>query len=1023
MSKVRHLRTHHVWFVLLSCALGALTLLSPLFSAASSTNAQTVVANADANVSEAHPNSTDGSDTTLRVDGTSPATNAYLRFDLSGVTGSIASATLRVYVENGHTGFDVHGVADSSWNESAITWSNAPSMGPSVGSSGPVDKDHWASVDVTQLVHAGGNVSFAITTPSSSPLTLASREEASDAPALVIQTAATAPADMTPPSISGQPIVGNTLSATPGQWTGTAPISVAYQWQRCSSTGANCGPIAGATASNYVVPAGDVGSTLRVAVTASNTAGSATATSPVTAVVTAPAASAAVAPSPLTPPVVSGIPQTGQTLSTTNGTWSGTTPLTYTYHWQRCNTNGSNCVDISGAANQTYTLTSADVGSTIRSRVTATNGAGSASQSSSPTATVKAAASTDTTAPAAPSGLAVGSKTQTSIALSWNPSTDNVGVTGYDLLVNGSKVGTTTSTSHTFTSLTCGTTYTLGVDAFDAAGNRSSVSSVVTATSACTDTSAPSVPSGLSIGSLTQTSIALSWNASTDNVGVTGYDLWVNGSKVGTTTSTSHTFTGLTCGTSYTLGVDAFDAAGNHSSVNSVVSATSACSDTTAPSAPSGLTVGSITQTSIALSWKVSTDNVGVTGYDVLVNGSKVGTTTSTGYTFSSLTCGTSYTLGVAAFDAAGNRSSVSTVPASTSACSDTTAPSVPSGLGLGSITQTSVTLSWNASTDNVGVSGYDLYVNSSKVGTTTSTSHTFSGLTCGTAYTLGVDAFDAAGNRSTTATVPATTAACSVSTGIQHVVWVVMENKQYGQIIGNTISAPYINQLAQTYGSATQMYAEAHPSLPNYIAMTSGSTQGITDDSGPSSHPLNVGNIFTQTGTNGRSLEESMPSNCYKGDSGNYAVRHNPGVYYTNYTQCGTQNVPLGSTPDLSATFTFITPNLCHDMHSNSCSGSSNTILQGDQWLQSFIPSLLNTSQYKAGNTVIFLTWDEDDYSSSNANHIPTIVISPTTSGIMSGTTFNHYSMLRTTEELLGITTFLGNAASAKSMRADFHL
>jgi hypothetical protein len=218
-------------------------------------------------------------------------------------------------------------------------------------------------------------------------------------------------------------------------------------------------------------------------------------------------------------------------------------------------------------------------------------------------------------------------------------------------------------------------------------------------------------------------------------------------------------------------------------------------------------------------------------------------------------------------------------------------------------------------------------------------------------------------------------------------------------------------------------MFAESHPSLPNYIAMTSGSTQGITDDSGPSSHPLNVGNIFTQTGSNGRSLEEAMPSNCYKSDSGSYAVRHNPGVYYTNYTQCGTQNVPLGSTPDLSAGFTFITPDLCHDMHSNSCSGSSDVILQGDQWLQAFVPSLLATSQYRAGNTVIFITWDEDNSCSGCTNRIPTIVISPTTSGVVSANTYNHYSMLRTTEEILGITTFLGNAATAHSMRADFHL
>jgi phosphatidylinositol-3-phosphatase len=268
-----------------------------------------------------------------------------------------------------------------------------------------------------------------------------------------------------------------------------------------------------------------------------------------------------------------------------------------------------------------------------------------------------------------------------------------------------------------------------------------------------------------------------------------------------------------------------------------------------------------------------------------------------------------------------------------------------------------------------------------------------------------------------TSSTTTTTTSSSSTTTttptgSYSHVVWVVMENHSYSEIIGNS-SAPYINQLAQQYGNATQMFAETHPSLPNYIAMTSGSPQGISDDNAPSSHPLNVPNIFTQLGANSRSLEQSMPSNCSKSDSGTYAVKHNPAAYYTNYSQCGTNDVPLGSTPDLSAAFTFITPNMCNDMH--DCSVST-----GDQFLQSFIPQLLKTPQYQAGNTVIFLTWDEDD--SGSGNHIPTIVISPTTNHVSSSTTFNHYSMLRATEEILGL-PLVGGASSATSMRSAFGL
>jgi hypothetical protein len=273
------------------------------------------------------------------------------------------------------------------------------------------------------------------------------------------------------------------------------------------------------------------------------------------------------------------------------------------------------------------------------------------------------------------------------------------------------------------------------------------------------------------------------------------------------------------------------------------------------------------------------------------------------------------------------------------------------------------------------------------------------------------------------TSTTDTTTTTTTSAGGYAHVVWIVMENHSYNQIIGNTTSAPYINELAQTYGNATQMFAEAHPSLPNYIAMTSGSTLGVLDDADPSSHPLDASNIFQQLGNDARSLEESMPSNCDQTSSGEYAVRHNPEAYYTNLgTDCSTNDVPLGPTPDLSAAFTFITPNLCHDMHSNSCTGSGDEIAQGDQWLQSFMPAVFATPEYQAGETVVFLTWDEDNSCLGCTNHIPTIVISPTTNSIADAAPYTHYSMLRTTEEILGL-PLLGGAQTATSMLNAFNL
>jgi phosphatidylinositol-3-phosphatase len=248
------------------------------------------------------------------------------------------------------------------------------------------------------------------------------------------------------------------------------------------------------------------------------------------------------------------------------------------------------------------------------------------------------------------------------------------------------------------------------------------------------------------------------------------------------------------------------------------------------------------------------------------------------------------------------------------------------------------------------------------------------------------------------------------------HVVWIVMENHSYEQIIGAS-DAPYISQLAAQHGLAANFYAESHPSLPNYIAMTSGSTQGIGDDKPPAAHRLGVPSIFSLLPAGAsRSLEESMPSNCLRTDSGEYAVRHNPQAYYVNLTDdCARSNVPLGDSPDLSARFTFVTPNLIHDMHDG-------TVADGDTWLSSFVPKLLASDGYKGGAMAVFVTWDEDDNLSDN--HIPTLVIAPS---VAAGTTvaerLDHYSLLRATQEMLAVEPLLGHAATAADMRAPFNL
>jgi Polysaccharide lyase len=196
------------------------------------------------------------------------------------------------------------------------------------------------------------------------------------------------PKNQTPPSISGSAVVPNTLMASTGKWQGKG-LKFAYQWLRCDSAGASCSAMSGATGSAKTLSTPDVGSTLRVIVTASNRNGSAAATSAQTAVV-APAGSPSTSsvPSIESLPTVSGTAQQNQTLSASTGSWSGTTPMTYRYQWQRCGAGGGSCAPISGATAASYILTAADVGSTLRASVTASNSAGSTSASSDPTAVV-----------------------------------------------------------------------------------------------------------------------------------------------------------------------------------------------------------------------------------------------------------------------------------------------------------------------------------------------------------------------------------------------------------------------------------------------------------------------------------------------------------------------------------------------------------------------------------------------------------------------------------------------------------
>ncbi|HEV2981381.1 MAG TPA: S8 family serine peptidase [Solirubrobacteraceae bacterium] len=202
---------------------------------------------------------------------------------------------------------------------------------------------------------------------------VASNAAGTSGPATSTQTAVVhwqQPVNTAPPTITGLPQAGQTLTANPGAWSGV-PTAYSYQWQRCDATGANCQAIAGSTSAKYAIGEADAQHTLRVAVSASNPAGKA---SPATSAQTRQVIGS-LAPTNVSPPQISGTEQQAETLTETHGSWTGE-PTSFTYQWMRCDASGGNCQPLYGATGQTYSVRAGDVGQTLRVQETATNATG-----------------------------------------------------------------------------------------------------------------------------------------------------------------------------------------------------------------------------------------------------------------------------------------------------------------------------------------------------------------------------------------------------------------------------------------------------------------------------------------------------------------------------------------------------------------------------------------------------------------------------------------------------------------------
>jgi len=256
-------------------------------------------------------------------------------------------------------------------------------------------------------------------------------------------------------------------------------------------------------------------------------------------------------------------------------------------------------------------------------------------------------------------------------------------------------------------------------------------------------------------------------------------------------------------------------------------------------------------------------------------------------------------------------------------------------------------------------------------------------------------------------AAVPTVPAAATPYT---KVLMIVEENRTYGEIVGSP-DAPYLTRLARAYGSATAMtagYRVRCPSLAGYLLLTSGTTAGICDDEGPRHHRLAVPNVFAQLDAAHRpwrNYAEDLPAPCATRNSrdGVFLVRHTAVPYYTTLRHsCRTGQVAL---PALAAdaagrlpAFSLVTPNACHDMHgARPC--PRGRVATGDRWLSTWIPRLLSGPDYRAGRLVVIVTWDE---GSDRSNHIPTVLISPTTRHTAATGPHDHCSTLRTVQDIL---------------------
>ena len=296
-------------------------------------------------------------------------------------------------------------------------------------------------------------------------------------------------------------------------------------------------------------------------------------------------------------------------------------------------------------------------------------------------------------------------------------------------------------------------------------------------------------------------------------------------------------------------------------------------------------------------------------------------------------------------------------------------------------------------------------------------------------AHTLAVSAIDGAG-----AATPSQAVQVTVSNHLKNVFVIVLENHDWSSIKGNS-SASYIINTLLVEGAHADNYQTVpglHPSLPNYVWMEAGSQLGVRDDAEPSQHLLTTSqhlvSLLSKAGITWKAYQEDIPGNdCPLTYVNQYAPKHLPMVYFAdvnggldrNSSECISHIRPYTELArdletDTVPDYNFITPDLCDDMHDTSGCATSDAVKNGDTWLSHAIPPILASSAYAEGGA-LFITFDE---SAGSDVPIGFIAMSPLAKrGYSNKVYYTHSSMLRSVQEIFGVTPLLGDAANATNL------